>query len=336
LFVIPGDGQGHSMIFARRQAEALASREIAIELFHLRSRTSPIELWREGLRLRRMLREFEPDLVHAHFGTVTGLFTVLASRPIPAVVTYRGSDLNDVPTTAGPRAWLGRILSQLAMLGVAGAVCVSPQLRSRLWWRRSLVRVVPSGVDTNVFCPQPRDEARRALGWPVDRPVVLFNLGRGGANKRLDLAQAAMELVRAEIPDATLEVLDGNVPPAMIPLWMNAADCLLLTSDAEGSPTVIQEALATNLPVVSVATGDVAYRLCGVAASHIVPRDPGSLANAVIGVLQDEKRSDGRAHVAAVSSENVTTQLIELYRDVTAGVAPAKSLTWNITCSSPR
>ena len=66
-------------------------------------------------------------------------------------------------------------------------------------------------------------------------------------------------------PSVRLEVLDGNVAPARVPALMNAADCLLVTSDAEGSPTVVQEALATNLPVVSVDVGDIAERLEGVA-----------------------------------------------------------------------
>ena len=55
--------------------------------------------------------------------------------------------------------------------------------------------------------------------------------------------------------------------PARVPDLMNAADCLLVTSDAEGSPTMVQEALATNLPVVSVDVGDIAERLEGVACS---------------------------------------------------------------------
>jgi len=251
------------------------------------------------------------------------------------MITYRGSDLNVVPSANGPRAFFGRILSQFAALKAQRIICVSGKLRDQLWWRRNRVTILPSGVDTEAFRPMPRDEARRQLGWSAE-PLVLFNAGHDARNKRLDLAQAAFALVQQTLPQACLEVLVGNILPEQIPLYMNAADCLLVTSDAEGSPTVVQEAIATNLPVVSVDVGDVAERLRGVSGARIEARHTEALAVALIEILNRGCRSNGRLHVREVDSSHIADELAHLYLEAVALSAPQKIATWNTTLSSQR
>src|SRR5206468_5392800 len=132
-----------------------------------------------------------------------------------------------------------------------------------------------------------------------------FNAGGEGHNKRLDLAQAATGEAQRWEPSLRLEVLDGTVPPERIPAMMNAADCLLVTSDSEGSPSVVQEALATNLPVVSVDVGDVAERLKGVENACILPRDPQLLATALVELTRQPRRSNGRDRIDEFSSVRI-------------------------------
>lgn len=334
LFVIPGESRGSSMVFARRQAEALIARGVVVESFYLQSRTSPPILMREAARFRQVQESFGPDVVHAHFGTITALFTVLAAR-VPVVITYRGSDLNRVPSSNGLRARFGRLLSQIAALGATRIVCVSSKLRALLWWRRGRVTVLPSGVDTAVFYPISRDEARRELGWD-DAPVVLFNAGHDARNKRLDLVQAVMEILGRLLPSTRLVVLHGEIAPQRIPLFLNAADCLLVTSDAEGSPTVVQEAIATNLPVVSVDVGDVAERLRGISETAIAERDPKALAAALTPILDRRSRSNGHLRVREVDSSHIADELAHLYLETVAAGSPWKVSLWNTTLSLPR
>lgn len=335
LFVIPGEDRGSSMVFARRQAETLNQRGGAeVVCFYLRSRTSVTVLFREARRLREVVRTFGPDVLHAHFGTVTALFTVLLSGNVPVVITYRGSDLNLVPTARGIRAWTGRLLSQLAALGAARIFCVSDGLRRNLWWKQALASVLPSGVDTSAFQPVPRDTARQQLGWPPEDLVILFNAGHDAANKRLDLAEAAFQLVRNQISNARLKVLRGMTDPELIPLLMNAADCLMLTSDAEGSPTVVQEALATNLPVVSVDVGDVQERLRGIRHSMITESTPEAISEAVIQVLAAGERSNGRTRSDEICSRRIADELTQVYRELTARNVSRETTAWNTTFSS--
>jgi glycosyltransferase involved in cell wall biosynthesis len=109
-------------------------------------------------------------------------------------------------------------------------------------------------------------------------------------------------------------VLDGTAQPEEIPVYMNAADCLLVTSRTEGSPTVVQEAMACNLPVVSVDVGDVRERLAGVAHCAVLPgRDAAALGEALAAVLREPRRSDGRTYAAALSVETIAARLTEFY-----------------------
>ncbi len=321
LFVVPGAFEGSSMIFARRQAGSLRERGVRVSFFHLRSRTSPWQLVREWARFRRCLRRARPDLVHAHFGTVTALFAAVAGRGgRPLVITYRGSDLNPAPRSAPltekARSLAGRLFSQLAALGAQRIVCVSRPLRERLWWRRSRVAILPSGVDADVFRPEPQARARRRLGWTGGERVILFNAGHDARIKRLDLARAGAALAGAAIPRLRLEVLDGATPPDRMPALMNAADCLLLTSDAEGSPTVVQEALACNLRVVSVDVGDARERLRGVPGARLAARDPADIARALVDLLAVPGRGDGRRHLGEFSARRVARELDVIYREL--------------------
>jgi glycosyltransferase involved in cell wall biosynthesis len=94
---------------------------------------------------------------------------------------------------------------------------------------------------------------------------------------------------------------------------MNAADCLLLTSDWEGSPNVVKEALACNLPVVSVDVGDVRERLERVRPSVIVPRDSAEIGKAISDILKRGQRSNGRESGNVLSSETVSRRIVSLY-----------------------
>jgi len=324
------------MIFARRQAESLTREGIKVQLFHLRSRTSVWELAREWKRFRGCVRRTDPQVIHAHFGTVTALFAALAAPRKPLVITFRGSDLNPCRSRAGwgirLRALAGRILSQLAALRAARMVCVSRQLRQRLWWRRGKVVVLPSGVDPEVFRPESRSRARNRLGWGVVERVVLFNAGYDPANKRLDLARRAFALTQAALGGVRLHILDGATAPASVPDLLNASDCLLLTSDVEGSPTVIQEALACNLPVVSVDVGDTLERLRGVSCSAIVPRDAAAIAAELARVLRVPSRSNGQRKVPEFSAQRIAGELRRIYSDLGAGGADLDAgRTWNIS-----
>ena len=232
------------------------------------------------------------------------------------MVTFHSAELQSEPGISFVREKAGHILSQLAALRANRIVCVSEELKNRLWWSGKKVVVIPSSVNLEHFCPQPRADARAALGWGQDKRVVLFYKGRNQVTKRLDRALATLDIARTILGPIELEILGFSEEPRRVPLYLNAADCLLCTSDAEGSPTIVKEAMACNLPVVSVDVGDVRRRLEGVVNSFIRERDPRDLATALVTVLQSGRRSNGRLHVGDVTNHVCRERLLEMYGTV--------------------
>ncbi len=317
LAVIPGSGEGSTMIFARRQVEVLRSENIDVRPFFLRSRTSPIAVLREFLRLRREIFEFRPALLHAHYGSMTSAICAAAGR-LPVIVTFRGSDLNPELHAAPVRQGIAHAISQLSMLRARRAICVSEALRQKLWWGRQRVDVLPTGVDVDLFSPIPRSEARQRLGLDLTKPIVLFYVGNTPEHKGLPFIQSVVEIARKQLPELQLCLIRSDVAPAQMPLYYNAADCLVVASAFEGSPTVVQEALACNLPVVSVDVGDVATRLRGVTPSAIVSRNPEAFAAEVLTVLRSGIRSNGRAQLGSCDNRVIATEVKRIYYQVAA------------------
>lgn len=302
------------MIFAHRQVLGLADAGVKVERFYLVLEPSPRTLLEQWRLLRGAIRAFSPDVIHAQYGTVTALMSVMSSH-LPSVITFRGSDLNPDPFATRALWLMRRTISEVAALRADQIICVSDQLKNRLWWRTNRATVIPTGVDTSHFHPRPRSEARKLLGWKDDRErVVIFNASGNPRIKRLDIAQAAVDVARKIYGDIRFIVLEGDVPPDRIPLYMAAADLLLLTSESEGSPTVVQEAMACDLPVVSVDVGDVRERLRRVEPSFIVPKDPESIGRMIAEVLTDRPRSNGAARIAECSNQVVIERTIMAYR----------------------
>jgi len=320
LAVIPGTSTGVQMVFARRQAASLRRLGVDVAEFYLDARSDCNRTPGLLLSLARRIRKWRPDLVHAHYGSGTAALTVLAS-PVPVVVTFRGSDLHFRNLPRFKRAMVPA-LSRFAARRAAGVVCVSRELAAMIPRSRAKVTILATGVDAEAFYPTERQQARQQLGWDACEKVVVFNAGLSQAVKRPDLAKAAFAQVERSIEKVRLHVLDGTTPPERVPLVFNAADCLLLCSDTEGSPTVVQEALACNLPVVSVDVGDVREILSGVTPSILVERDPASLARGIVRLLTTPARSDGSRKAQQYSTETIAGRLLDFFRDVLA--APAR------------
>ena len=316
LFVIPGESAGASMIFVKRQAKSLIQIGVCVKQFFIASRTSPVLVLREGLRLWREIVSSRPEIMHAQYGTVTSfLCTVCALfTNTRLVITFRGSDLNPSTGVSRIRAIFGVILSQISSLYAWQIICVSDQLKSRLWFKKEKAFVIPSGINLQLFCEIPQVQARERLGISTVNKLVLFNASNFRKVKRFDIASEVIKIIRVKGQNAELLVLKGTINPEDVPLYINASDCLLVTSDREGSPNIVKEAMACNLPVISVDVGDVRERLLDVVPSVVVSvQDPLIIAEKVMEVLALGKRSNGREKLEEISEEKVAGKIKMLY-----------------------
>ena len=115
------------------------------------------------------------------------------------------------------------------------------------WAVRTGGAVLPCGVDVQRFRPIPRPTPARALGLDPERPCLLFPADPARPEKRHDRA-------RQVAGDVALLSL-GTVAPADVPLWVNAANAVLVPSEREGFGLAVLEALACDVPVLATPVG---------------------------------------------------------------------------------
>jgi glycosyltransferase involved in cell wall biosynthesis len=241
------------------------------------------------------------DLVHANFGLTAPM--ALAQVRLPVVLSLWGSDLH------GQFGWLSRLCARRCDAVVVMSEAMASELDRDC-------HVVPHGVDFEKFQPEPKSAARDRLNWDPNRRHVLFPYAPDRTVKNYPRAERVVERARERL-DAPVELQTvSGVDHEEIPTYMNAADALLLTSDHEGSPNTVKEALACNLPVVSTLVGDVPERLDGVSPSAVGDSDA-ELATLLADVLADPFRSNGREAVADLRLERTGARLLDVYESVT-------------------
>jgi len=150
----------------------------------------------------------------------------------------------------------------------------------------------------------------------------LFPYNPQEPRKRFDLIEAAVGKAREQIPQ--LEILPVRKKPhSEIPLYMNAADVLVMASMIEGSPLAVREAMATNLPVVSVDVGDAVELISEEDGNYIVPREIGAVAAKIIAVCRKGGRSRGRERLGPYSMPATAKRILQVYTRVArAGRSP--------------
>lgn len=311
----PSEGAPSYGVFVKSQMESVAAAGVGVETLFIDGRLGMGEYLRGIGRVRRLAATGRFDLVHAHFG-LTG-FVAGWSR-LPLVVSFCGDDLNGTARAGGGSSLKSRLtvlLSQIAARRADGIICKSDRLRDRLWRAtdRARAAVVPNGVDTGRFTPGDRALARRRLGLDAGERLVFFPHARHQAVKRVDLAEAAV----AQLEETGMPIrlwIPDHVPHDLMPLHYQAADCLLLTSDREGSPNAVKEALCCDIPVVSVDAGDVSRWLGMVKGCALVDRSPAAIAAGIRQVLDGPGRVDGSEIRREISLDGTARKVIEIYQ----------------------
>ncbi len=308
------DGRPRTTFFIKRQAEFLQAAGVDVDVFHFKGGGNPWNYVKAWVRARRRLAGGRYDLVHAQFGQ-SGLLAL--PKRLPLVVTFRGDDIQGIEDADGHLTLGGRLL-KLASQGVArqADACIVVSAHMRDFVPPSVrVHVIPSGLDLSLFRLIPQDEARRHLGASPEARMVLFAGEPALPRKRYGLARAAVDILNRSLP--TELIVAWGAPHTEIPYFMNACDALVLTSMQEGSPNVVKEALACNLPVVSVPVGDVAQRLRGVEGCELCADDrPETIAAALERVLRRGQRSAGREAVQDLDERTLTQEVLAIYRSV--------------------
>lgn len=312
LAIVGSSAQQQVFVFS--QIESLRQLGMSVDVWSLASERGPLKYGTGMLQALARVPRGRYDLVHGHYSFCGAVARCQTGTPV--VVSYMGDDL------LGSRDFVGRITQRSRLIVLMGralsrivdAVIVkSPRMRAMLG--RSDVHVIPNGVDLELFRPLERSRARADLGLSQDTRYVLFASDPARPEKCYSLASAVMQLVRQRLPEAELLVLKGQ-PQQRLALAYNAVDALVLTSLSEGSPNVVKEAMATNLPVVSVDVGDVRELLHGATDCYVCSRDPRELADRLCDILLRQSRTNGRQAISRLALPAVAKRIAAVYEDV--------------------
>jgi glycosyltransferase involved in cell wall biosynthesis len=176
-------------------------------------------------------------------------------------------------------------------------------------------RVIPDGIDLHQFAPIDQTVARTQLGWPQNARIALF-AGRADApEKRLWFAEEAISVAQNDLPHLELKVVSG-VSHDKMPIYYSAADCLLHTSASEGSPNVIKEALACDLPIIATPAGDIERLVEGAQPGAVVQPDINTVAQMIVECCREPVRSNGRSVAAEFGLAQAATATVDLYHSV--------------------
>lgn len=294
--------------FIVEQAEALAKQGCQIEWFGVQGK-GIVGYLREIPRLRKQIKSFCPDVIHAHYG-LSCLLANIATRSVPVVSTYHGSDINLSKV---------RRLSKIAMRLSAWNIFVSKRnIVSANAEEGKKCSLIPCGVALSEDQLQAKELARKTLGWEASEKKVLFAGAFDNAVKDPELAKQAIEELKSKVADVELIELKGYTREQVNTL-MCAADCLLMTSKTEGSPQVIKEAMACGCPIVSVDVGDVAERTEDLQGCFVIKsRKPKEIANAIKQALAYKERTNGRKRIEELqlTNEQVARRIVEIYEGV--------------------
>jgi glycosyltransferase involved in cell wall biosynthesis len=305
--------------YVKSQADSLLRLGLDVDVLPIRGYAGRAAYPTAVIETLRRTRNGGYDVVHAHYGH-SGVVATLQRRA-PLVVSFCGDDVLATRTEDGSLTARSRVeaavFKQLGRVAAATITKSAEMERALPAALRSRNHVIPNGVDLERFSPIPREEARARLGWDPDETTAIFVGNPSIPVKNYPLAEEAHKRLSASRPEVRLRVA-ADVRPEDVPVWMSAADALLLTSQSEGSPNVIKEAMASALPIVSTAVGDVRERLDGVAGCHVCEPDPDALAAALDSALDHGRSEEARAAVESLGVEAVARRIVGLYESVLA------------------
>jgi len=297
-------------------------------------RTTGFEVGR-ALALHRLLRRDAADVVHAVNWLASGYSVLAKPRGTRVISSIRNSHL---PAGFVRRFALTRLIRR------SDGVLVNSDRGRQLVLRAckvspARVALVPNGIDVDLLRSTATPGAfRRDLSIPADAPVVAY-VGRNARVKNIPRLLGVVRSLLHANPDVRIvlagEGLDSSLvvgtdlavvprlyclgPRRDIPSLLRDATVLVLTSDNEGMPNVVLEALASGVPVVATDVGDLAQMLpqsCGA----LVPPDIEQLTSAILRVIADAPayRRAAEEHAASAaarySSRAMATRTLGVWR----------------------
>lgn len=302
LFVFSGNNSRGISPIVENQARSIERLGFKVSFFPIQG-SGLLGYIKAIPKLRAHLNSHTYDLLHAHY-SLSAYVAGLACRKIPVVCSLMGSDVH-------VKTFQNKLIPYFAKHLWAKTIVKSDQMKDMLAPLDLLV--VPNGVDFDRFLPLEKVACQKQLGWNLNRQHILFAANPDRPVKNFSLAKSAVSDLASDTID--LHWLE-DVSNDQIPIHMNAADAVLLTSEREGSPNVIKEAMACSRPIVTTKVGDVEILMKGVQGCAIVENhNQEALVDALNEILSEKlQKTNGREVIEWLSDSIVAQDLLGIYR----------------------
>jgi len=319
--MLPTVNNPSSGTFVGQQIESLRNKEFALDVIHLDRKQYGMSIYAKTVQLvSNSIKNFKPDLVHTMYGGVLGWQVSKISIECPIIQSFCGTDIQGVD--AGNillrlRSRIGIYYSRRTLPKVEHLILKAKRMLTYLpeWYPRNRVSIIPNGINSKLFFRRDSNQCRDILGWEQDKfHVVLASPTENDLNKRVELARRATEHLPQELK-AQFHLI-SNIEHQQVPIWLNAANVVLMTSLKEGSPNIVKEALACKVPIVSVDVGDVKELIDGIEGCYISKDTVHDLAAALQKVALYDKEIDSDSIVRTLDINNIADQIRALYIDV--------------------
>ena len=311
----------HQLPFVTEQGEAIRALGNEVDYFLVRGNyITAVKA------LKTKIREFKPDIVHAHYGL--SAITAELQSMVPVVTTFHnGETLN----------WHVNLMSSLMSLRAKHVIYVAQHIRDLCYFKAKHYSIIPCGVPMEQMVITPKEEARKQLGWASDKKYILFGGAFSNERKNYALLRDAVERLKndtsyIERHTSNIECVEmKGFSRAECVLRMCAADLFALPSHSEGSPQALKEAMAVNCPCIATDIADV-RELFGSEPGHWVLRNPRKTherwdadeksLDEMIALLKEalmfNGRTNGRKRIVelGLTNELVAKRIIRIYTEM--------------------
>ena len=316
--------EDHQLPFVTEQGESLRALGCDVEYFLVRG-----NYLCAVKALKQKIREYKPDIVHAHFGL--SAITAELQSLVPVVTTFHnGETLN----------WHVNLLTSLFSLRAKHVVYVAQHIHDLVYFKAKKYSIIPCGVNMDDCHVINQTTARQQLGFEDGVKYILFGGGFDNLRKNYTILRDVVERIE-QVPWVPVEGGErcGNIvclemkglSRAECVLRMNACDLFALPSHSEGSPQALKEAMACNCPILATDIADVST-LLGNLPGHYILRNPSKTherwdadaksLDEMVTLLKEalayNQQTNGRQRILemGLSNEQVAERLMAIYKQL--------------------
>ncbi|MCD4677613.1 MAG: glycosyltransferase [Desulfobacula sp.] len=307
LFVSSGNTAFGISPIVKQQGESLVDLGNTIDYFEIKGRGLTGYVKRI-IPLRNQLQSNKYEIIHAHFSFSAFISSIARAKPI--IVSLMGSDVKS--------GYFFLLIMRLFkfVFSWKAIIVKSEDMRSNL--RLKNIEVIPNGVDLKHFKPMNKLICQKEVEWDTKHIHILFAANPNRPEKNFMLCKEAIEILDDKLVE--LHFL-GNISHDKVPLYLNAANVVILTSLWEGSPNVIKEAMACGRPIVCTDVGDVTWLFGNFEGHYLATYNAKELSKQILNALSysyNYKNTQGRQRIIelGIDSKSIANRLSDVYKSV--------------------